>query len=97
MKTFVFTPPDETGIIWLTSSRTPEAMTLAWGAKARDRRRHLGPIFVRALVAERPFCPPLGRAAFLFRGKYKAPFPVAPPPAPPRPRLSPALPDASPT
>ena len=29
--------------------------------------------------------------------KYKAPFPVASPPAPPRTRLSPAFPDASPT
>src|SRR5215467_6910137 len=32
---------------WLISSRTPAAMTLAWGAKARGRRRHAGPIFFR--------------------------------------------------
>jgi hypothetical protein len=52
MKTCVFTPPHETGILVLTLSRTPAAMTLAWGAKARGRRRHPGPIFFRPLMVK---------------------------------------------
>jgi hypothetical protein len=38
MKTCVFTPSHETGILVATSSCSLEAMTLAWGAKARGRR-----------------------------------------------------------
>jgi hypothetical protein len=52
----VFTPPDESGIIELTSSRSLDVMTLAWGAKARDRRRFLGPIFFRPLMVKGVFC-----------------------------------------
>jgi hypothetical protein len=35
MKTCVFTPSHETGILVADTSHTPAAMTLAWGAKAR--------------------------------------------------------------
>jgi hypothetical protein len=52
---------------WPISSRTLAAMTLAWGAKARGRRRHPGPIFFRPLRVKGLFCAPAGRAAFLFR------------------------------
>src|SRR2546425_12385141 len=52
---------------WLTSSRTPVAMTLAWGAKARGRRRHRDPFFFRPLRVKGLSCALTGRAAFLFR------------------------------
>jgi hypothetical protein len=63
-------------------------MTLAWGAKARDRRHHPGPIVFRPLMVKGVFCALTGRAAFLFRGKFKRPFPPAAcahpvPPGPP--------------
>ena len=61
----------------LTLSRTPAAMTFAWGAKARGRRRHSGSIFFRPLMVKGDFCALTGRAAFLFRGKFKRPFPPA--------------------
>jgi hypothetical protein len=61
---------------WLTSSRTPEAMTLAWGAKAHGRRRHPGPIFFRPLMVKGFLYALTGRAAFLFRGNT-AGFPIA--------------------
>ena len=48
MKTGVFTPSHETGILIATSSCKPEVMTLAWGAKARGRRCHPGLIFFQA-------------------------------------------------
>jgi hypothetical protein len=40
----------------LTSSRTPAAMTLVWGANARGRRRYLGPIVFRPLRVRGFFC-----------------------------------------
>jgi hypothetical protein len=43
-------------------------MTLAWGAKARGRRCHPGPMFFRPLMVKRIFCALTSRAAFLFRG-----------------------------
>jgi hypothetical protein len=43
---------------WLTASRTPAAMTLAWGAKARGRRCHPGPIFCRPLRLKGVFVRP---------------------------------------
>jgi hypothetical protein len=58
MKTCVFTPSHETGILVATSSWTPEVMTLAWGAKARDRRCHPGPIFFRPLMVKGAFLRP---------------------------------------
>jgi hypothetical protein len=42
---------------WLTSSRTPEAMTLAWGAKAYGRRGYPGPIFFGPLRVKGFFVP----------------------------------------
>src|SRR5262245_1686123 len=56
---------------WLTSSRTPAAMTLAWGAKARGRRCHPGPVFFRPLRVKGFLCALTGRAAFLFRGNAR--------------------------
>jgi hypothetical protein len=64
---------------WLTSSRTPEAMILAWGVKARDRRRHAGPIVFRPLLVQGAFCALTSRAVFVFRGKTKSPFGAVPP------------------
>src|SRR5215472_999860 len=52
---------------WPPSSRTPAAMTLAWGAKVRGRWCHPGPIFCRPLRVKGPFCARTGRTAFLFR------------------------------
>ena len=72
MKTCVFTPSHETGILMTTSSCTPAVMTLAWGAKARDRRCYRGPIFFRPLMVKGSFCALTGRAAFLFRGNVGA-------------------------
>jgi len=43
-------------------------MTLAWGAKARGCRRHLGSIFFRPLRVKGVFCALTSRAALLFRG-----------------------------
>jgi hypothetical protein len=45
MKTCVFTPPHETGILVAHSIPDAGVMILAWGAKVRGRRRHPGPIF----------------------------------------------------
>jgi hypothetical protein len=52
MKTCVFTPSHETGLLVATSSWTPAALTLAGGAKARGRRGHPGPIFFRPLMVK---------------------------------------------
>jgi len=49
MKTCVFTPPHETGILVAHSIPDAGVMILAWGAKVRGRRRHPGPIFFRPL------------------------------------------------
>ena len=70
---------------WPTSSRTPAALTRAWGAKARGRKRHPGLIFFRPLRVKGLFCVLTGRAAFLFRGHVGisttscAPSPPRPP------------------
>jgi hypothetical protein len=67
MKTCVFTPPHETGILVAHIIPYAVAMTLAWGAKVRGRWRHLGAIFFRPLRVKGLFCARTGRAAFLFR------------------------------
>src|SRR5215510_8864972 len=59
---------NETGILMATLSHTAEAMTRAWGAKARGRMRHPEPIFFRPLTIKGALCALTGRAVFLFRG-----------------------------
>jgi hypothetical protein len=54
---------------------SPDALTARLlYTTARGRRRNSGPMFFRALMVKGAFCALTGRAAFLFRGKYKAPF-----------------------
>jgi hypothetical protein len=55
-KTCVFTPSHQTSILMAYISRTPAGMTLAWGAKARGRRCHRGPMFFRPLRVKGAFC-----------------------------------------
>ena len=64
-----------------TSSWSLDVMTRAWGAKARDRRRSLGPIFFGPLLVKGIFCALTDEAAFYFRRQFQRLFrPSAPAP-----------------
>ena len=58
MKTYVFTPSYETGILVTTSSCTPAVMTLAWGAKVRDQRCSIRDPFLSGRSWSRGLCVP---------------------------------------
>jgi hypothetical protein len=49
------------GDAWLTSARTPVAMPRAWGATARGRRCHPGPMLCRPLRVKGLVCALTGR------------------------------------
>jgi hypothetical protein len=76
MKTLIFTPPDETGI--MTAHTVPYAGnhdTRLGCAKACEGRRHSGALSFRAALGGNGFvCARASRAAVYFIGKFKRLF-----------------------
>src|SRR5262249_45272934 len=68
MKTFVFTPPDETGILVAHIIPYAGSHDTRLGCESSWPQGHAGPIFFRPLLVKGASCALTGRGAFLFRG-----------------------------
>ena len=88
MKTFVFTPPDETGRIVTSVIPNAGSRDTRLGCESSRRKAPSGTISFQAALGVRGLvCAQTGRAAFLFRGKNKRHVYSAlksPPPGAPR-------------
>jgi hypothetical protein len=83
MKTFVFTPPDETGILVAHIVPYAGSHDTRLGRESSWLQAPAGSIFFRPLMVKGLFCALTSRAAFLFRGNFKRTFLPAPPGAHP--------------
>ena len=68
MKTFVFTPPDETGILVAHIIPYAGSHDTRLGRESSWPKAPYGTRFFRPLLVKGVFCALTGRAAFLFRG-----------------------------
>ena len=74
MKTFVFTPPDETGRIVTSVIPNAGSRDTRLGRESSRRKAPSGTISFQAALGVRGFVrAQTGRAAFLFRGKIGSP------------------------
>src|SRR5437879_4478209 len=78
MKTFVFTPPHETGIIVVHIVLCAGSHDTRLGRESSWRKAPFGTHFFRPLMVKWAFGALTGRAAFLFRRKSKSLFRPAP-------------------
>ena len=73
MKTCVFTPSHETGILVAHIIPYAGSHDTRLGRESSWPQGHPGPIFFRPLMVKGVFCALTGRAAFLFRGNVEFP------------------------
>ena len=73
MKMFVFTPPDETGILVAHVIPYAGSHDTRLGRESSWPKARCGTHFFRPLLVKGVFCALTGRAVFVFRGKNKSP------------------------